>query len=145
MMRGIKLAVLSMVLAVAGAAHAFNITAKSENPALGEPALRAAAQQAAANSGARIPDDPNVKVWVYSHAHPSKIGQNQLIYLHRIQLRRAFNAGAPYPYAGWLPVITVERYGVGDDKEVREELDHVLGEFFTKMKTVDPATGAGIN
>ena len=142
MKRGIKLAVLFMAFAVAGAAQAFNITAKSENPAIGEPALRSAAQQALA--GVRIPDDPNVKIWVYSHAHPSKIGQNQLIYLHRIQLRRAFNAGPPYAYAGWLPVVTVERYGVGDDKEVREELDHVLSEFVTKMKGIDPATGKGI-
>jgi hypothetical protein len=140
MKRGIQLAFAVLALGAAGAAQAFNIKATSENPMMSVDALRSATVQAAA--GVAIPDDPNVKVTVFSRAVPSKIGQNQLIYLHRIELRRAFNGPTPpYPFAGWLPIETVERYGVGDDKEVRDELDHVLHDFFTKVKAIDPNVG----
>ncbi len=140
MKRGIQLAVAVLALGAAGAAQAFNIKATSENPMMSVDALRSATVQAAA--GVAIPDDPNIKVTVFSRAVPSKIGQNQLIYLHRIELRRAFNGSTPpYPFAGWLPIETVERYGVGDDKEVRDELDHVLHDFFVKVKAIDPNVG----
>lgn len=142
MKRGIKLACVVLAWAAAGAAQAFNISAKSENPLTSVDALRAATQQAAAAVGSSIPDNPDVKVTVFTRAQPSKIGQNQYIYLHRIELRRAFNAMTPpYPFAGWLPIQTTERYGVGSDQEVRGELDHVLNEFFTKVKAIDPNVG----
>lgn len=140
MKRGIKLAFAVLAFGAASAAQAFNISARSENPMMSVDALRSATVQAAA--GVAIPDDPNIKVTVFSRAIPSKIGQNQLIYLHRIELRRAFNGPTPpYPFAGWLPIETVERYGVGDDKEVRDELDHVLRDFFAKVKAIDPNVG----
>ncbi|HZR35900.1 MAG TPA: hypothetical protein VFA75_11030 [Nevskia sp.] len=142
MRRGYKLAFAILAFGAAGAAQAFNISAKSENPMIGQDGLRSATQQMASQVGSRIPDNADVKVTVFSRAQPSKIGQNQYIYLHRIELRRAFNAmSPPYPFAGWLPIETVERYGVGDDKEVRDELDHVLNEFFTKVKAIDPNVG----
>jgi hypothetical protein len=142
MRRGIKLLFVVLAWTAAGAAQAFNIKATSENPMEPVDALRAATQQAAAAVGSSIPDNADVKVTVFSRAIPSKIGQNQYIYLHRIELRRAFNAMTPpYPFAGWLPIQTVERYGVGSDQEVRSELDHVLQDFFTKVKAIDPNVG----
>jgi hypothetical protein len=142
MKRGIKLAFVVLAWAAAGAAQAFNIKAASENPMESVDALRAATQQAAAAAGVAIPDSADIKVTVFTRAQPSKIGQGQYIYLHRIELRRAFNAMTPpYPFAGWLPFETVERYGVGSDQEVRGELDHVLNEFFTKVKAIDPNVG----
>jgi hypothetical protein len=141
-MRGIKLAFAVLALAAAGAAQAFNIKATSENPMESADALRSATQQAAAAAGVAIPDNPNIKVTVFTRAVPSKIGQGQYIYLHRVELRRAFSGVTPpYPFSGWLPIQTTERYGVGSDQEVRGELDHVLNEFFTKVKAIDPNVG----
>ena len=142
MKREYKLAFAVLALGVAGAAQAFNIKATSENPMEPVDALRAATEQAAAAVGAAIPDNPNIKVTVFTRAQPSKIGQNQYIYLHRIELRRAFNGPTPpYPFAGWLPIQTTEHYGVGDEKEVRDELDQVLHKFFTEVKAIDPKVG----
>jgi hypothetical protein len=142
MKRGIKLAFAVLALGAAGVAQAFNIKASSENPMEPVDALRSATQQAASAVGASIPDDPNIKVTVFTRAQPSKIGQGQYIYLHRIELRRAFNGPTPpYPFAGWLPIQTTEHYGVGDEKEVREELDAVLRKFFTEVKAIDPNVG----
>jgi hypothetical protein len=142
MKREYKMAIAVLALVVAGAAQAFNIKAASENPMESADALRAATQQAAAAAGVSIPDSADVKVTVFTRAVPSKIGQGQYIYLHRIELRRAFNAMTPpYPFAGWLPIQTTERYGVGSDQEVRGELDRVLNEFFTKVKAIDPNVG----
>jgi len=142
MKRGVKAALVVLAWAAAGAAQAFNIKATSENPMESVDALRASTQQAAAAVGAAIPDDPNIKITVFTRAQPSKIGQNQYIYLHRIELRRAFNGPTPpYPFAGWLPIQTTEHYGVGDEKEVRDELDKVLHTFFTEVKAIDPKVG----
>lgn len=140
-MRGIKLAVLFLAVAFASAAQAFTISARSENSLVPESALRAATQQAAAAVGNRIPDDPNVKVTVFTRAEPSKAVAGGYLYLHRIELRRAFNAGAPYPFAGWLPIHTVERYGDGSDKQTRDALDQALRDFFSDLKNIDPAVG----
>ena len=142
MKRGYKLAFVVLAWTAAGAAQAFNISAKSENPMIAQDGLRSATLQMASQVGSSIPDNADVKVTVFTRAMPSKIGTGQYIYLHRIELRRAFNAATPpYPFAGWLPIQTVERYGVGDDKEVRDELDHVLRDFFTEVKAIDPKVG----
>jgi hypothetical protein len=125
----------------AGSAQAFTIKTQSENPLLTDDVLRSATQQAAAAVGNNIPDDPNVKVYVASKARPTKQADGSYVYLHRIELRRAFNAGPPYAYAGWLPIESHERYGVGTPDQVRADLDQMLREFFTTMKTVDPAKG----
>jgi hypothetical protein len=132
---------LVLALGTAGAAQAFTISAKSENPLVTEDALRNATQQVAAEIGNRIPDSPDVKVTVLTRAVPSKQAQGRYVYLQRIELRRAFNAGAPYPYAGWLPIETEERYGVGSEAEVRAALDQALRAFFTELKPVDPNVG----
>ncbi|MDE0854354.1 MAG: hypothetical protein OSA97_08020 [Nevskia sp.] len=141
MKRACSFALLVLACAAAGAAQAFTISAKSENPLVTEDALRGATQQVAAEIGNRIPDDPNVKVTVFTRAVPAKQGQGRYVYLHRIELRRAFNAGPPYPYAGWLPIQAQEQYGVGSEAEMRAKLDEALRAFFTALKPVDPNVG----
>lgn len=135
---GLVLAGMLVVLPV----RAFETKVRSENPAISEAALRAAANQIAAEVGHRIPEDPNIKVSIYTRAQPSKI-EGQTIYLHRVQLTKAFAGGAPYPTRAWLPIKTVERYGVDDAATVRARLDDTLREFFTQLKGIDPAQGAG--
>jgi hypothetical protein len=137
----IRLASVVLAWAVAAAAQAFTISATSENPLVTEEALRNATQQVAGEIGNRIPDDPKVKVTVFTRAVPTKQDPSRYVYLHRIELRRAFNAGPPYPYAGWLPIETVERYGIGTEAEVRAKLDESLRSFFTELKPVDPNVG----
>ena len=137
----LKLAVAVVAWAAAAAAQAFTLSAKSDNPLIGEDALRAQTLQIAAEIGNRIPDDPNVKVSVYSRAIPAKQGEGRYLYLHRIELRRAFNAGPPYPYAGYLPIETKERYGIGSEAEMRAALEQYLRLFFTDLKAVDPNVG----
>ena len=134
-------AIVVLAWAVAGAAQAFTIKTESENPLLTADALTAATQQMATTVGNNIPDSPDVKVYVYSKVSASKQGDGRYIFLHRIELRRAFNAGPPYPYAGWLPIESRERYGVGSADEVRAKLDEALRDFFTHMKQVDPVKG----
>ncbi|MBV8063562.1 MAG: hypothetical protein JOY51_08200 [Nevskia sp.] len=142
MKRGYKAALVVLTWAAAGAAQAFNIKATSENPMESVDALRAATLQAASAVGVAIPDNPNIKVTVFTRAQSSKIGQGQYIYLHRIELRRAFNGPTPpYPFAGWLPIQTTEQYGVGDEKQVSADLDAVLKKFFTEVKAIDPNVG----
>jgi hypothetical protein len=136
-----KLALAVVAWAVATAAQAFEVSAITQNPLVTEDALRSATLQAAAEIGNRIPDDPKVKVTVFSRAVPVKQDPTHYVYLHRIELRRAFNAGPPYPYAGWLPIETVERYGIGSEAEVRSQLDQALHGFFTELKPVDPNVG----
>jgi len=141
MKRRYKFALVVLAWAAAGAAQAFTISAKSESSLVTEDALRNATQQVAAEIGNRIPDSPDIKVNVLTRAVPSKQAQGRYVYLQRIELRRAFNAGPPYPYAGWLPIETEERYGVGSETEVRAALDQALRAFFTELKPVDPNVG----
>jgi hypothetical protein len=123
-----------------GAAQAFALTAKSESPLIDEASLRARTQALAAEIGARIPDDPKVKVYVYTRAQATPGAPQHYIYLHRVELRRAFNAQTPpYPYAGFLPIETVERYGVGDAQQARAALDQALRTFLERLKNVDPS------
>lgn len=131
-----KLLALVLLLGFAAAAQAFEIKAKSDNPQFSEDALRGAVQQAATSIGSRIPDDPNIKVYIYSRRLQAKDGQ--FLYLHRIQLRKAFAGKAPYAYRGWLPIESIERYGIDNPEGSRAALDELLREFFTKFKSVDP-------
>lgn len=139
-MIGICRGCAAVLLVWAGAAQAFTLVAKSESPLIDEASLRAQTQKLAAEIGQRIPDDPKVKVDVYTRAQATPGTPQHYIYLHRVELRRAFNAQTPpYPYAGYLPIETVERYGVGDAQEARAALDQALRTFFTRLKNVDPA------
>ncbi len=126
-----------IVAALSGSAAAFEIKTRSENPAISEDVLRAAVNQISAEVGHRIPEDPNIKVYVYTRALPSKI-EGQTIYFHRVQLTKAFAGPAPYPTRAWLPIKSTERFGVDDAATVRAKLDETLREFFTQLKTVDP-------
>lgn len=137
-----RLAALSMSLAVvtAGPAAAFELKVKSENPQISEEAVRAAVNAIAGEIGQNIPEDPNIKVYVYTRALPSKI-EGQMIYFHRVQLTKAVSGGKPYPVRAWLPIKSVERYGVDDPAQLRPRLDEALRDFFRQMKTVDPDKG----
>jgi hypothetical protein len=141
MKRRYKFALVVLAWAAAGAAQAFTISATSESPLVTQDALRNATQQVAAEIGNRIPDSPDIKVTVFTRAVATKQGPGHYVYLHRIELRRAFNAGPPYPYAGWLPIETKEQYGIGTEAEVRAALDQSLRAFFTELKPVDPNVG----
>lgn len=124
-------------VALALPAHAFEVKTRSDNAGLSDQALRAAVNQIAAEVGNRIPETPDIKVSVYSRAMPSKI-EGQTIYLHRVQLTKAFSGPAPYATRAWLPIKTVENFGVDDAAAMRAKLDDTLRQFFRELKDVDP-------
>jgi hypothetical protein len=134
----LRVAVLAAItFLVATPARAFEIRARSDNPLISADAMKARALEIAAEIGTRIPDDPRIRVSVYSRSHDSRIAGSQ-IYLHRIQLTKAFTSTAPYPYAGYLPLRSVERYGVDAEAGVREQFDEALRAFFRQMLAQDP-------
>lgn len=132
-----------LLCGAATSASAFELKVKSDSSVVSEEDLRTAVNAIAVSIGNNIPNDPKVKVTVYTKAIPSNSETGRFTFLHRIELRRVFTADAPYPYRGWLPEpdATVERYGVADPAEIKAKLDEVLREFFTKLKPVDPAKG----
>ncbi|MDB5987520.1 MAG: hypothetical protein JWR16_2573 [Nevskia sp.] len=138
-----QLLVAFVLFGLIGSAQAFELKVKSDSPVVSEEDLRSAVNAAAVAIGNNIPNDPKVKVTVYTKAIPSNSETGRFTFLHRIELRRVFTAAAPYPYRGWLPEpdATVERYGVADPIEIKAKLDEVLHDFFTRLKPVDPAKG----
>jgi len=139
-----KLSLLAvLLLSAATSAQAFELKVKSDSSVVSEQELRAAVNAAAVAVGNNIPNDPKVKVSIYSKAIPSNSETGRFTFLHRIELRRVFTAAAPYPYRGWLPEpdATVERYGVADPAEIKAKLEDLLNEFFTRLKTIDPEKG----
>jgi hypothetical protein len=137
----VTLCLLAATVTLSFSAQAFDIKTRSDNPAITDAALRAAVNEIAAEVGNSIPQSPDIKVYVYTRALPSKI-EGQVIYLHRVQLTKAFSGEAPYPTHAWLPIKSAERYGVDDPVAVRAKLDETLREFFTQMKSVDPVKGS---
>lgn len=121
-------------------ASAFELKVKSENPLIDEAAIRAATLAAASQVGHRIPEDPDIKVFVFSRALESKI-KGQMIYFHRVQLTKAVSGGRPYPVNAWLPVKTIERFGVDEPELIRQQLDVALKDFFTQLQSVSPDQG----
>ncbi|MBA4284051.1 MAG: hypothetical protein C0434_00780 [Xanthomonadaceae bacterium] len=124
-------------LLMSAQAGAFDIQARSDNLLLTDTAMKARALEIAAEIGTRIPDDPRIRVSVYSRALESKI-EGSLIYFHRVQLTKAFTSSPPYPFAGYLPLRSVERYGVDVEDGMREKFDEALRVFFKQMLTLDP-------
>lgn len=143
-MKSMKLAAVGSVAllmaALALPASAFELKVRSENPQLSEAAIRSAVGAVAGEVGQRIPDDSNIKVYVYTSARDSKI-VGQTIYFHRVQLTKAVSGGQPYPVSAWLPVKTLERYGVDTPEQVRAQLDATLRDFFTQMQSITPEKG----
>ena len=121
-------------------ASAFEIRARSDNAMLDEPAITAMVQAIGSEIGNTIPQDPNIKVSVYTRAVVSKI-EGQMIYFHRVQLTKAFAGREPYPTAAWLPIKSVERYGVDGPGTLKASLEATLRDFFQQMKSVDPKVG----
>ena len=121
-------------------ASAFEIRARSDSPVLDVPTITAMVQAISTEVGHTIPQDPNIKVSVYTRAVVSKIEGN-MIYFHRVQLTKAFAGKEPYPTAAWLPIKTVERYGVDAPNTVKASLENALRDFFQQMKSVDPKVG----
>jgi hypothetical protein len=126
-----------LALVLAFPATAFDVSARSDNQLFTESALRARVLEIAAEVGHNIPDDPRVRVAVYSRALESQF-EGAMIYLHRVQLTKAFRSTPPYPFAGYLPLRSVERYGVDDEAGMREKFDEALRAFFTQMKEMKP-------
>jgi len=121
-------------------ASAFEIKARSESTLLDEPTMTAMVKSVAAKVGHTIPDDPNIKVSVYSRAVVSTT-EGKMIYFHRVQLTKAFVGKEPYPTAAWLPVKTNERYGIDSPNTLKGSFEETLRDFFTQMKTIDPKVG----
>lgn len=127
----------AVALFAATPAAAFDITARTDNVLMTDAAMKARALEIAAEIGTTIPDDPRIRVSVYSRALESQF-EGSLIYLHRVQLTKSFSSTPPYPFAGYLPLRSVERYGVADEDGMREKFDETLRVFFKQMLTVDP-------
>jgi hypothetical protein len=125
--------------AVLGTAHAFNLVVKSDNPQLSQADVQSTTLQIAAQVGDRIPQDADIKVYVISHAQPSQNEPGRFIYLHRVELRKAFAGRAPYAFRGWLPIKGSDRYGIDEPAQMKAKLEDLLREFFTELKNVDPA------
>jgi hypothetical protein len=121
-------------------ASAFEIKARSDSAALDVPTITAMVQAISTEVGHTIPQDPNIKVSVYTRAVVSKI-EGKMIFFHRVQLTKAFNGREPYPTAAWLPIKTVERYGVDEPNTLKGSLEDTLRDFFQQMKSVDPKVG----
>lgn len=121
-------------------ASAFEIKVRSDNPVLDVPTVTAMVQTISTEIGNTIPQNPNIKVSVYTRAVVSKIEGN-MIYFHRVQLTKAFAGKEPYPTAAWLPIKTVERYGVDAADTLKGSLEDALRDFFRQMKAVDPKVG----
>lgn len=126
-----------LALLAAGPVAAFEISARSDNVLIADDVAKARALEIAAEIGSTIPDDPRIRVSVYSRALESQF-EGALIYLHRVQLTKAFSSTPPYPFAGYLPLRSVERYGIADENVMREKFDEALRVFFKQMLTVDP-------
>lgn len=132
-----KLLCGALLMVVLGPVQAFNLMVHSENPKLSDDELRSTVL--AAGAGTKIPDDPNVKVYVLSKLTSVKSNDGQYVYIHRIELRRAFAAVKPYPYRGWLPIESVERYGLWDADQSRAEFQKAVKDFFEKVNALDPS------
>ena len=126
----------ALLWTVLAPAQAFNLSTHSENPQIPDTEMRSTVLQAGAGSG--IPDNANIKVYVYSHIIPTPKNDGQFVYFHRIELRKAFSEGKPYPYRGWLPIESVERYGLGDPDQSRAEFQQAVHDFFAKVNGIDP-------
>lgn len=137
-MKGVPIRLLVALLPLS--ASAFEIRARSDSDALDVPTVIAMVEAVSRDVGHTIPQDPNIKVSVYTRAVLSKI-EGQMIYFHRVQLTKAFTGPAPYPTAAWLPIKTVERYGVGPQDALGTGLETTIRDFFEQMKSVDPAVG----
>lgn len=121
-------------------ASAFEIKARSDNAALDVATITSMVNAIGNEVGHTIPDDPNIKVSVYTRAVVSKI-EGQMIYFHRVQLTKAFAGPAPYPTAAWLPIKTSEHYGIDAPDTLKGSFEATLRDFFQQMKSVDPKTG----
>jgi hypothetical protein len=126
----------ALLWAVFGQAQAFNLVTHSENPQIPDTELRSTVLQAGA--GSNIPNDPNIKVYVFSKVIQVPTNDGQLVYFHRIELRKAFSGSKPYPYRGWLPIESVERYGLWGPDQSRAEFQKAVQEFFAKVNALDP-------
>lgn len=130
------LAILLLPLSVG----AFEIRARSDSPVLDVPTVTAMVLAISTEVGNTIPQDPNIKVSVYTRAVVSKI-EGKMVYFHRVQLTKAFAGREPYPTAAWLPIKTVERYGIDAPNTLKASLEDALRDFFQQMKSVDPKIG----
>jgi hypothetical protein len=126
----------ALLWAVLAPAQAFNLVAHSENPQIPEADLRSTVLQAGSGSG--IPDSADIKVYVFSKIIPTPTNDGQYVYFHRIELRKAFSGVKPYPYRGWLPIESVERYGLWTPEKSRAQLQQAAQEFFAKVNALDP-------
>jgi hypothetical protein len=126
----------ALLWAVLLPAQAFNLVVHSENPQIPDTELRSTVL--AAGAGSNIPDDANVKVYVFSKIIPTPTNDGQYVYFHRIELRRAFASVKPYPYRGWLPIESVERYGLWGPDQSRTQFQQAVHDFFAKVSAVDP-------
>ncbi|WP_293372728.1 hypothetical protein [Nevskia sp.] len=121
-------------------ASAFEIKARSNSAVLDEATITEMVKAVAAEVGHTIPQDPNIKVSVYTRAVVSEI-EGKMIYFHRVQLTKAFVGQAPYPTAAWLPVKTNERYGIDAPETLKASFETTLRDFFQQMKLIDPKIG----
>jgi len=126
----------ALLWAVLSPAQAFNLVTHSENPQIPDAELRSTVLQAGA--GSSIPDSPDIKVYVFSKVIPTPTNDGQYVYFHRIELRKALSGGKPYPYRGWLPIESVEHYGLWTPEKSHAELQKAAQEFFAKVNGIDP-------
>ena len=143
MIRILSAAVL--LLAWIGNAQAYEVRAKSESTLTTAPELADLVHKIGDQVGNRIPQSEEIRVHVISQSKPraDKPDSGEILYNHRVELRKLFNGDeAPYPMGGWLVIHTSETYGIGTAEKARAELQNTIRKFFEDLKGIDPKTQA---
>ncbi len=120
-------------------AQAFELVVQADHEVIPAEEIRAMTLRIAQTVGHQIPDDPQIKVVVTAKARLRKQTRMHLYY-HRIQLTKSFAGEAPYPVRAWLPIKSIEHYGVANAQELRKELSETLTQFFQELRPIDPRT-----
>lgn len=140
-MKKIHLApVVGLVVALASMpqAFAYHLQARSDNPVVTEEELRSMVQKIGDEVRHNIPESQDVYIYVTTRAKPRDNDPAKYLYFHRLELRRHFSSGEPYPFNGWLPIHSEEYYGVDDVNGTKRSLESTIRRFFGEVKTISP-------
>jgi hypothetical protein len=118
--------------------YAYHLEVRSDNPLVSDPELRKITLAAGEGVRHNIPESQEVYVYASTRAKPRDSDPTKYIYFHRVELRRHFTSGEPYPSNGWYSIKSEEYYGVDDANGVKSSLEATLRRFFGEVKNLSP-------
>lgn len=133
-----KIFLIALALLCAPQAFAYHMQARTDNPLVAEEELRSLVKKIGEEVRNNIPLSQDVYVYVNTRAKPRDTDPTKYLYFHRLELRRHFSSGEPYPYNGWLPIHAEEYYGVDDANGVKRTLESTIRRFFGEVKSLNP-------